>query len=161
MAYHGTTCMFVGFNTDSGSDVYLMWNPKTNRVPHTRDILWLNKIYFKPQAREYHKADNSIIDSGDAEEHKIMLQILEVMKKTSEEMIWKLVKKKLNPLKIQMQPGQLGQYGWLTSQTCMTNNVGSLMQKLHTKICYFLQSIMRQRQGKYPWITCRLRSLHV
>ena len=88
-----------------------MLNPKTNRIHHTRDILWLNKMYFKPKSREYHKPDNSIIDAGDAEEHKMRLQILEVMKKTSEEMIWKLMKKKLNPLKTKLQAGQLGQYG--------------------------------------------------
>ena len=28
----GVTCMFVGYNTDHGDDVYRMWNPDTKRL---------------------------------------------------------------------------------------------------------------------------------
>ena len=43
----GVTCMFVVYNTDSGDDVYRMWNPKTNRIHRTRDIIWLNIMHTK------------------------------------------------------------------------------------------------------------------
>ena len=49
---------------------------------------------------------------------------MEVMKNKSEEMIWKLIKKKLNP----------GQDWWFTIQTCMTHNEGSLIQKKTTTL---------------------------
>ena len=42
----GVTCMFVGYNTDHGDDVYRMWNPITNRLLRSRDIRWLGRYYF-------------------------------------------------------------------------------------------------------------------
>jgi len=41
--------MFIGYATNSGGDVYQMWNPITNRVHNTRDVIWLKRMYFKPQ----------------------------------------------------------------------------------------------------------------
>ena len=35
------TYIFVGYNTNSGDDVHMMWNPKTNIFYNTRDIIWL------------------------------------------------------------------------------------------------------------------------
>jgi hypothetical protein len=45
----GTQCMFVGYATKSGGDVYRMWNPHTNRLMITRDIIWLKRMYFAPE----------------------------------------------------------------------------------------------------------------
>lgn len=44
-------CMFVGYEyaPNHGGDVYRMWNPKTNRVHFTRDVIWLKRMYFKPE----------------------------------------------------------------------------------------------------------------
>ena len=47
IADRGVTCMFVGYNADSGDDVYRMWNPKTNRMHRTRDIIWLKRMFFE------------------------------------------------------------------------------------------------------------------
>ena len=46
----GVPCMLVGYNPNSGGDVYRMWNPTTNRVHNTRDVLWLKRMYYQPPA---------------------------------------------------------------------------------------------------------------
>ena len=47
MSDRGVTCMFVGYNSDSGDDVYRMWNPETKRIHCTRDIIWLKRYFFE------------------------------------------------------------------------------------------------------------------
>jgi hypothetical protein len=42
----GLTCMFVGYAEDHSSDCYRMWDPKTNSVHVTRDIIWLRRMFF-------------------------------------------------------------------------------------------------------------------
>jgi hypothetical protein len=42
----GYTCIFVGYSTAHAGDTYRMWDPRSRRVNFTRDIRWLNKIYF-------------------------------------------------------------------------------------------------------------------
>lgn len=60
----GVTCMFVGYNTDSGDDVYRMWNPDTKRLLRTRDIRWLGRMFYEPnnlnEVREGTDGDSSI-----------------------------------------------------------------------------------------------------
>ena len=43
----GTPMMFVGYSGRE-SDSYRMWNPSTNRVVVTRDIIWLKRMYYAP-----------------------------------------------------------------------------------------------------------------
>jgi hypothetical protein len=40
--------MFVGYSKDHDGDCYNMWYRKTNRVYTKRDVIWLNKMYFRP-----------------------------------------------------------------------------------------------------------------
>jgi hypothetical protein len=42
----GITCMFVGYPDNHSSDTYEMLNWNTKRVLVTRDIIWLNRMYF-------------------------------------------------------------------------------------------------------------------
>jgi hypothetical protein len=45
--------MFVGYATDHAVDGYYMWNPKTNGVHVTRDIVWLKRMFYPvPACRE-------------------------------------------------------------------------------------------------------------
>ena len=55
----GVTCMFVGYNTDSGDDVYRMWNPNTKRLHRTRDIRWLGRNYFSNNLIEEARKEDS------------------------------------------------------------------------------------------------------
>ena len=43
----GFTCTFVGYNKKSGDDVYMMWNPVTNRIYNTCDIIWLKMMFYQ------------------------------------------------------------------------------------------------------------------
>jgi hypothetical protein len=38
--------MFVGYSLDHTADGYEMWNPATLRVYQTRDVIWLNWMYY-------------------------------------------------------------------------------------------------------------------
>ena len=43
----GTTMMFVGYPIDRESDSVRMWDPSTNRVVVTRDVIWLQQMHFE------------------------------------------------------------------------------------------------------------------
>jgi hypothetical protein len=45
MGEKGLPMMFVGYS-DRESNSYRMWNPKTNRVVVTRDVIWLKRYFF-------------------------------------------------------------------------------------------------------------------
>ena len=46
MKEKGVVCMFIGYTNDDAGDCYHVWNPKTNNVRTTRDVLWLKRMYF-------------------------------------------------------------------------------------------------------------------
>ena len=46
IADRGVQCMFVGYALDHDGDCYRMWNPETDGVHTTRDIIWLRRMYF-------------------------------------------------------------------------------------------------------------------
>ena len=45
--YCGVTCILVGYNTNSRDSVYRMWNPDTNRIRNTHDIIWLKRMFYQ------------------------------------------------------------------------------------------------------------------
>ena len=47
MGDHGVTGMFLGYNNNSGDDVYRVWNPDTKRIQNTRDIIWLKMMFYQ------------------------------------------------------------------------------------------------------------------
>jgi hypothetical protein len=52
MNNRGTTCMFVGYAKDHPGDTYEMLNWNTMGVLTTRDVIWLDKMYFDKQGKE-------------------------------------------------------------------------------------------------------------
>jgi hypothetical protein len=48
---HGYNCMFVGYVMGHAGDVYYIWNPKTNGVHVTWDIVWLKHMFYPAPAR--------------------------------------------------------------------------------------------------------------
>ena len=44
---HGVQCMFVGYMKDHAGDIYHMWDPNTNGIHETHDIIWLRRMFFK------------------------------------------------------------------------------------------------------------------
>ena len=45
----GTTCMLVGYALNHDAGVYRMFNPETDRVIISRDIIWLRRMFFEQQ----------------------------------------------------------------------------------------------------------------
>ena len=43
----GVHCMMIGYAIDHTGDCYLMWNPITNGVHTTRDVIWLKRMFFE------------------------------------------------------------------------------------------------------------------
>ena len=43
---HGTTMMFIVYVTDRESDSVRMWDPTTNGVVKTCDVIWMKQMYF-------------------------------------------------------------------------------------------------------------------
>jgi hypothetical protein len=48
-ASRGTTMMFVRYPSNREHDCVKMYNPDTNRIVTTRDVIWLNQFYYKRQ----------------------------------------------------------------------------------------------------------------
>jgi hypothetical protein len=48
----GVHCMFIGYADDHDGDVYRMWNPKTERVRITRDVIWMKQMMFTKRVEE-------------------------------------------------------------------------------------------------------------
>ena len=44
----GVECMMVGYALNHAEGVYKMWNPITNRIIVSRDIIWMRRMYYKP-----------------------------------------------------------------------------------------------------------------
>jgi hypothetical protein len=42
----GIHCMFVGYTSDHPGDCYRMFDPKTNGIRVTRDVIWLKRMFF-------------------------------------------------------------------------------------------------------------------
>ena len=47
MADRGIKCMMVGYANDHSGDTYEMLNWMTRKVMESRDIIWLNRMYFE------------------------------------------------------------------------------------------------------------------
>jgi hypothetical protein len=46
LANRGVQCMFVGYAKDHEGDCYQMFNPKTDGVHTTRDVIWLRRMFY-------------------------------------------------------------------------------------------------------------------
>ena len=42
----GKTCLFACYSTDHARDCFVMMDPQTKSIIHSRDVLWLNRMYF-------------------------------------------------------------------------------------------------------------------
>ncbi len=46
IADRGKQCMFVGYAKQHSGDCFRMWNPSTGGYHETRDVIWLNRMYY-------------------------------------------------------------------------------------------------------------------
>ena len=63
----GTVMMFVGYPDNHAGDCYQMYNAKTQRVIVTRDIIWLDRMFYSKEGKpdlEF-EDDDIIVDEND------------------------------------------------------------------------------------------------
>ena len=47
----GKTCLFACYATDHAKDCFVMMDPQTKYIVHSRDVLWLDWMYFQSWSR--------------------------------------------------------------------------------------------------------------
>ena len=52
----GVTMMYVGHADGHAGDVRHTWNQNTNKCTETRDVIWLNPMYFEEMVKIYDKS---------------------------------------------------------------------------------------------------------
>jgi hypothetical protein len=77
----GVTGMFVGYASNHEGNCYRMWNPKTKKIYETRDIVFLERMFFGTPTKPVHNiqgADDGDLDSVQQDERggELQLQIL-------------------------------------------------------------------------------------
>jgi hypothetical protein len=55
--------MFMGYASNHKEDCYRMWNPNTEKVTETRDVVFLNRMPFRTPTMPVHKKQGT--DDGD------------------------------------------------------------------------------------------------
>jgi hypothetical protein len=71
LADQGVHSMFISYADDHDGDVYRMWNPKTERVHITRDVIWMKHMMFTKGVEEAVieiNNDNAKAGHGDGKE---------------------------------------------------------------------------------------------
>jgi hypothetical protein len=69
LANRGVHCMFIGYAEDHDGDVYHMWNPKTERVHITWDVIWMKQMMFtKGVTDTVIEINNDSINEGQGDE---------------------------------------------------------------------------------------------
>ena len=43
------TIIYIGHADGRAGDVYCMWNKRTNKYPETKDVIWLNCMFYKKE----------------------------------------------------------------------------------------------------------------
>ena len=62
----GVHCMMVGYSLKHPADCYRMWDPATNGVHLTRDVIWLRRMFYSPTRRqlELNVSDMTDVETG-------------------------------------------------------------------------------------------------
>eukprot|EP00979_Chaetoceros_neogracilis_P016303 scaffold7674_cov267-Chaetoceros_neogracile.AAC.1 len=63
--------MFVGYNDKAGDDVHRMWNPETNRVHNTRDIVWMKRLFYDKVVDDSNYYDDDIEDGREEDNESV------------------------------------------------------------------------------------------
>jgi len=62
----GKKCLFVCYAEHHAGDCYVMYDPKKRSILHSRDVLWLNKMYFKADAIKQEDVANPADEGSEA-----------------------------------------------------------------------------------------------
>jgi hypothetical protein len=70
----GVQCMLVGYALDHAGDCYRMWNPDTNGIHETRDVIWLRRMFYEKPSTSYEIVDAPVL-SDTAEKVVDIMQV--------------------------------------------------------------------------------------
>ena len=73
----GELMMFVGYPSNRESDSVRMWNPTTNRIVTTRDVIWLKQMFFESDNLSGFELDPSQMTKDAKEDTNILSNINE------------------------------------------------------------------------------------
>jgi hypothetical protein len=51
--------MFMGYTLNHEGDCYRMWNPNMKEVSKTRDVVFLNRMFFRTSTMPVHKKQST------------------------------------------------------------------------------------------------------
>jgi hypothetical protein len=66
--------MFVGYSPNHAGDTFWMWHPETKRVHVSRDIIWLNKMYFNQTTEWINVPRNNFTSNNDYDSDNVQLE---------------------------------------------------------------------------------------
>jgi hypothetical protein len=66
--------MFVGYSPNHADDTFQMHDPKTEQVHLSRDIIWLNKIYFNKTLEWMNVPRNNFTTNDDYDSKNFQLK---------------------------------------------------------------------------------------
>jgi hypothetical protein len=66
--------MFVGYSPNHAGDIFRMWDPETKRVHVSRDIIWLNKMYFNQTTEWINVPRNNFTSNNDYDSDNVQLE---------------------------------------------------------------------------------------
>jgi hypothetical protein len=70
----GKVCMFVGYSPNHAGDTFRMWDLETKQVHVSRDILWLNKMYFNQTTEWINVPRNNFTGNDDYDSDNIQFE---------------------------------------------------------------------------------------
>jgi hypothetical protein len=71
LADQGVHCMFIGYADNHEGDIYRMWNPKTERVHITRDVIWMKHMMFTKGLEDpFIEVNNDSTNDGQGDDEK-------------------------------------------------------------------------------------------
>jgi hypothetical protein len=75
----GLPMVFVGYSDNHSWDCYRMWNPKTNKITETRDVIWLHRMYYQVDVDD----ETAMVPEIHMELNSIPAEIIEELKRTN------------------------------------------------------------------------------
>jgi hypothetical protein len=62
----GVTGMFMGYGSNHEGDCYRIRNPNTKKVPKTRDVVFLNRMFFRTPMMPVHNKQGTDVEDLDS-----------------------------------------------------------------------------------------------
>ena len=82
--------MFVGYPANREEDSVRMWNPITNGVVTTRDVIWMKRMFFEKADSSEWMSNEKMVHKTEAEDSKSIASAKDEESGDEEPVIWYL-----------------------------------------------------------------------